>query len=268
LSDFLKNILNFSVSVKNQTQDYSAQSVKLMEANNKAIKATFVGDPEAGSKQVAPEDAHPNQVKDLKEKLVLSISKTLSDELYLIAEKDYPDIKQFISSLDTFLGSAGDSNIKTIIKDSCRVIADAIMAHSVPMESGNTVDILSSNEMKVVGSSIVQAGSIIKQEAPVITDTAFNRILLAHTLVEKADILVNRAVTMIQNVKEEFGLSAKDIAIVASNNIKISGSRIDLNPTGLTKPNTSFDSGQKVKNMTQLPQWDGMSPVPVFIPSD
>jgi len=279
MTAFISNIIGFTEALKEQNEALSSQSLHLMAASTKSINSTFVADPDAGTKQIPSEDAHPNQVKDLKKNIVLNLSKVLSEELSAIGEKDYNEISILIDKLKSLHSSNSNfmKSAKEQISQSRGQFADVIQTNSVYMESGNTVDVLSSNEIKVLKSLLLRAGTAIRTEAPVLTDTAHSRILLAHTLLGEADLMIHKARNMLQSVKEEFGLSAKDIGLIAQNNLSlsadrvniagnskvvVSSARIDLNPETDPAPHVeshlngdSLWEKSKLKKTIQLPQW-------------
>jgi hypothetical protein len=276
---FISSIVGFANSVKEQTKDVSKQSVKLLDHTTKSLNSTFVGNPDAGLNQTPPEDAHPDQVNKLKKNILLGLNRVISEELLGIGKKDYSELKSFVITLYNMIGKTipiGEKSIvEKTINESLQQFGDVVQTNSVEMDSGNTVEVLSSSEVKVLKSLLTRAGTLIRNEAPVFVDTAHSRVLLAHTLLAEADLLINKAKDMLVSVKDEFGLSAENIGIIAgeklsvsAKNIKIVGDRIDLNPASSSRTSpASIGFSSKAKNSVQLPQWSDMSPIPAFISS-
>lgn len=264
--NFLNNIANFSKSLQSKTEAISSQATVMLDKSASNVNANLVSDPEAGENQLPSEDAHPEQAKLLKQSILNNLGKLLSDELHAVGKTDYTEIETFISALQALLDNEGIlSAAVSTIKQSRAQLGDVVQTNSVSMESGNTVDILSSNEVKVLRSSLLRAGTAIRNEAPVITETAQTRIMFAHSLIQEADLMIAKAQNILQAVKDEFGITANNVGIIASGQVRIKGTEIHLNPE-VSVDAPTFETKSEVKKQVQLPQFKGMSPVPAFVP--
>jgi hypothetical protein len=279
-SGLITKVLSFADGVKTSVQKVSTQATFLSAAAEKAVNSTFVADPDAGSKQIPAEDSHPEQTKKLKQNTVLSLNSILATELAAVGTKDYPEIELFITKLKTLFGSTAENFMSfatSKITSSTGQFGDVVAANSVFMASGNKVDILTSSEVKVGRSFMKRAGTAIRTEAPVMVDTAHSRIMFAHTMLNEADLLIHKAINLLQSVKDEFGLSAGDIGLIAKSKISLSagtdirvdGDKIYLNCNQKVESHISDDwSKSKTKTQVQLPQWEGMSGIPAYVSSD
>lgn len=253
------NLVSFASSVGDQIKQNATQSAHILASANQAINTNLVADPDAGTKQVPAEDSHPDAIKNIKLNIALNLYRVLSQELSGIA-----------TDIESFKDFSSVSAITNYLKNSQGQLADVVQTNAVFMESGNTVDVLSSAELKVLKSLLYRAGTAIRFEAPAMVDNAHNRILLAHSMIQEADVMMHKAQALLQSVKEDYSIVTANLSIKAQNNIKISGARIDLNPVYpvLGSASTPQELPSKKKAHLELPQWDGMSPVPAYVSAD
>jgi hypothetical protein len=124
-------------------------------------------------------------------------------------------------------------------------------------------------------------------------------------MLQEADVLIHRAQNLLSSVKDEYGVSAESITfvskkkthvsadtietvagtsvkihsdgsveIVSAGDITISGGTVNVNPTNIpTRKSVLTDASQPVqrgytKKPIELPQWEGMSPIPTYITTD
>jgi hypothetical protein len=214
--------------VKPQARDSSQQAVGTLANAKKSMNTTLVADSRAGTKQIAPEDAHPNVVSKLKLQVALNLHKILAKELEGIAKTDYKALEDLISVLADSIPDNSENYMQDAIerlKASRGQIADVIATNAVHMETGNTVSFQSANDIRILKSLLWRAGTAMRFEAPVMVDNAHSRIMLAHMMLQEADMLAQRAQNIITTVKDEFGLTAKDIALVATDKIALSAKK-------------------------------------------
>lgn len=309
--------INFAEALSKQAMANSKQSVHLMGATNTTMNATFVADPKAGTNQIPPENAHHHVLKLLRIEIAINLHNILSAEVNGVADRDYKDMLGLIDKLKTVLDSSNTqfmADAKARIKQSRDQLADVIGTNAVHMDSGNNVEILSANDIRVLKSVLWRAGTAMRWEAPLIVDNAHTRVLLAHTMLQEADLLAQRAQNILTQVREEYGISAKNIALIAEKKLHVSadtvdvaaktdihvhadgsvtvttantkdivvksggkltlvGTSVDINPTStpsVTDPSGVEDTARperrsKGKKHLEIPQWQGMSPLPAYV---
>lgn len=299
-----------------QAKASSKQNLHLMASTDKSLNATLTGDSRAGTKQIAPEDGHPEVVKRLKLEIASNLNKILSVEAKGIAEQDSQDILAFIEKLkliysgnNTFMADA-----KSRVTQSVGQLADVVNTNAVTLETGNSTRILTGNDIATFRSLLWRGGTAIRMEAPLILDSAHNRVILAHTLLQQADLLTQRATNLLSTVADNFAVAGKNIALIANETthisadsieaaastkikvssngtieivssgnatlvssgvVTISGTTVNINPVALPQvdsitPQTILDLPEprsRIKKHLELPQWEGMSPLPAFITS-
>jgi len=308
-------VIKFGSAMAEQAKSNSIQSIGLMASVEKPLAATLVSDASAGTKQIPPEDAHPEVLQKLKIEISANLQKILATEAEGVASSDYNGFIDLINKLATV--NAKSYNEPLIrIRNSRGQLADVVNTNAVHTATGNQTTILSGNDIKVFRSLLWRGGTAMRCEAPLITDSAHTRLIFAHMLLQQADLLTQRAQNLLSTVKGVYSVSASDITllsnekfhvsadtaeVVASTKIKISSegeleirtnndisvisqgsnskivvqaSRVDVNPVIpvaseiiTTHEATGLPTGtaSKVKKHIELPQWEGMSPIPAYV---
>jgi len=214
--------------VRPQAKDSSQQAVGSLATAKKSMNSTLVADPRAGTKQIPPEDSHPNVIAKLKLQIALNLHKILAKELEGVATTDYKALEDLIAVLADLVSDNSENYMEDALerlKNSRGQIADVIATNAVHMETGNSVSLQSANDIRILKSLLWRAGTAMRFESPVLVDNAHSRIMLAHMMLQEADMLAQRAQNIITTVKDEFGLTAKDIALVATDKIVVSAKK-------------------------------------------
>lgn len=222
-------VIGFVGATDKMAQNRSRQSIYQMSAVDGAMNATLVADPTAGTEQIAPEDAHQRILKILQLVVAQNLHKILSVELHGIGERDYQDILALMDKLKTAVDGTSSflADAKERITQSQGQLGDVLSTNAVHMDSGNSFELLSANEIRILKSAFWRAGTSLRWEAPVILDNAHTRIFLAHSLIQEADLLMQRAQNILVSVKSEFGLSAQDIALLAQDKVHVAADNIE-----------------------------------------
>ena len=243
-----------------------------------------------------------------------NLQKILSVEAVGVAGNDYDDFLALINKLAAITGKTYD-DAKARITSSRGQLADVVNTNALHSNTGNKTTILSGNDVQVFRSLLWRGGTAMRCEAPLITDSAHTRLIFAHTLLQQADLLTQRAQTLLATVKGAYTVSADDVTVLAnsgfhvsannatigsstyiklvsdseieirtSNNIKliaqapnssitVQANRVDVNPSTplpTVTPTIHEAVGRpgvvsKGKKHVQLPQWEGMSPIPAYV---
>ncbi len=281
-------------SVESQARAVSGQAVMMTAASSSNMNAVLVGNPRAGEKQIPPEDAHTHILELLKLEIALNLHKILAEEAKGVSGGDYADLMALSTKLEGLVGEAGLVDLKARIKASRGQLADVIATNAVHMETGNQVEILSANEFRIMRSAMWRAGTAIRWEAPLIVDNAHTRVTLAHSLLQEAELLTQRAVNLIQTVTQNYAVSAENLAFLANKKVvlaaeeitlvvgdvdpvtkvfhghsmRISQDGVDINPTepiARVKPAGQPALRSTTKKHLELPQYEGMAPIPAFV---
>jgi len=241
-----KAIAFFTAGLTEQVKSSSKQNVHLLASSDMAINATLVGDVKAGTKQIAPEDAHPDILKRLRIEIAASLHKILSIEAKGIADRDYGDIKLFIEKLkliadgnSTFMADA-----KSMLTESTGQLADVVNTNAVLMETGNSVRMLTGNDIATFRSLLWRGGTAMRLEAPLIIDNAHTRVLLAHSLLQEADLLTQRATNLLTTVADHIGLASKSVSVIANEKFHVSADTLEL--AAKTSVHVSSDGSVKI----------------------
>lgn len=308
-------VINFGSAMAEQARSNSIQSIGLMASVEKPLTATLVADPTAGTKQIPPEDAHPEVLQKLKIEISSNLQKILATEAQGVASEDYAGFIDLIDKL-AVVNSKSYNDPLIRLRSSRGQLADVVNTNAVHTATGNQTTILSGNDIKVFRSLLWRGGTAMRCEAPLITDNAHTRLIFAHTLLQQADLLTQRAQNMLSTIKGVYAVSASDITLLAdskfhlsadtaeiaattkiklssqgeleirtnsdikvisqgsSSKIVLQANRVDINPTlpvadnNITvHPAVGLPTGtaSKVKKHVELPQWEGMSPIPAYV---
>lgn len=285
-------VIGFLGSMDTQARSNSTQAATMMAASDTNLSATLVGDHQAGSKQIPPEDAHYKIIELLRIEIALNLHNILAQEVNGIGGQDYTDLLGVISTLGNCI-SANSSfmeDAKARIKASRGQFADILATNAVHMSSGNHIEILSANEFRVLRTAMWRAGTALRWEAPLIIDNAHTRITLAHSLLQEAELLSQRAISLLASVKEVYGVTAQEIILLAQDNlfgqantitllasggasIIMSNGQVNINPTtppaGVSLSSLNVPAYRtRAKKHLELPQFDGMSPIPAYTTPD
>lgn len=298
----------------------STQSSAIGLVTRKVYQSWASGNSAPNGRGSSPDDGSPWVAELLQLELALNLNRVAGEEFVRLASEDLEAVGQQLGVLKALSPEAAKAiedggSEDAYLKDS-RVrmqaatgqMADAVASNAVFMGSGNRFALSAENVYQAGRSLFARYGTSTRIEAPIMTDNAHTRILLAHLLLEEADLLVRRASAMLSQVRETYGLEASDIMLIAKQNLALHGKRttvvadqlaldagqirvgsqratdlivaaqrIDLNPDDEDRlperlvrsvPAALPTLRTRAKQAVDLPQWSDKFPMPCYITPD